>query len=52
MAVRGKKRGRDKIQKFEYLENERSFFVKPKIFFHNFLSVSRGEIYEISGYEL
>ena len=33
MAVKGKKEGRMKIQKFEYLKNEKSFLDEIKSFF-------------------
>ena len=32
----GKKKGKTKIQKFEYLENEKSFLVEIKNMFHSF----------------
>ena len=34
----GKKEGKTEIQKFVYLENEKSFLDKIKIIFHNYLS--------------
>ena len=33
---RGKKEGKKKIQKFEYLKNEKSFLGEIKNIFHNF----------------
>ena len=36
MADLGKKEGKTKIQKFEYLENEKSFLVEIKNIFHIF----------------
>ena len=36
MADREKKEGKKKIQKFEYLENEKSFLGEIKTIFHNF----------------
>ena len=36
MADREKKRGRVEIQKFEYLENEKSFLDEIKNIFHSF----------------
>ena len=36
MADREKKEGKTKIQKFEYLENEKNFFDEMKIIFHSF----------------
>ena len=43
MADREKKEGKTKIQKFEYLENENSFFDKIKNIFHSFWGLSFGE---------
>ena len=51
MGFSGVKRGREKVRKFEYHEKERSFFVKPEIFFI-FKVFSCSEIYEISGWKL
>ena len=36
MAGREKKEGKTKIHKFEYLENEKSFFDEIKNIFHSF----------------
>ena len=36
MADRKKKEGKMKIQKFEYLENEKSFLDETKNIFHSF----------------
>ena len=36
MADREKKRGKMEIQKFEYLENEKSFLDEIKNIFHSF----------------
>ena len=36
MADREKKEGKKKIQKFEYLENEKRFLGEIKTIFHNF----------------
>ena len=36
MAVKGKKEGRMKIQKFEYLKNEKSFLDEIKSIFRSF----------------
>ena len=36
MADRGKQEGKAKIQKFVYLENEKSFLDKMKNIFHSF----------------
>ena len=36
MADREKKEGKKKIQKFEYLENEKSFLGEIKTIFRNF----------------
>ena len=37
MTDREKKRGLQKLQKFEYLKNEKNFFNKIKSIFHRFL---------------
>ena len=39
----GEKVGKTEIEKFEYLENEKSFFDEIKSIFHNFLGLSFGE---------
>ena len=36
MADRGEKKGKTEIQKFEYLENEKSFSDETKNIFHSF----------------
>ena len=36
MANRGEKEGKTEIQKFEYLENEKSFLDEIKRIFHSF----------------
>ena len=36
MANRGEKEGKTEIQKFEYLENEKSFLDEIKNIFHSF----------------
>ena len=43
MADRVKKDGKTKIQKFEYLENEKSFLDEIKNIFHIFEGLSFGE---------
>ena len=43
MADREKKEGKKKIQKFEYLENEKSFLDEIKTFFIVFEGLSFGE---------
>ena len=37
-SEQGKKEGKMKVQKFEYLENEKRFFGKIKNTFHSFVS--------------
>ena len=37
MADRGKKEGKTEIQKFEYLDNEKSFLDEIKSIFRNYL---------------
>ena len=43
MADMEKKEGKRKIQKFEYLDNEKSFLDEIKIFFTVFEGISFGE---------
>ena len=43
MVDREKKEGKTKIQKFQYLENEKSFFNEIKTFFTIFDGLSFGE---------
>ena len=45
MPDRKKQRKRE-VQKIEYLENKRNFFVKIESIFHNLLSAFFGKIYQ------
>ena len=50
-AISEGKKAKKKVQNFEYIKNERSFFGQIKINFHNFLSTFLWQNIQSSGYK-